>query len=514
MTVALTVVAAAPAWAQSQADLDAAQQNTSDWLYATHDYTGQRYVALDQINSDNASQLAPVCTYPLGLEGTLQSNTIVHGGTIFIATPSALAAIGATDCAERWTYTWEPQNEGGIPSNRGPAIGDGKVVMGTTDGFLLAVDAASGELVWSQEIRTEGSGESVSAAPLVYDGMVIVGPSVTTRGWIAAFDLNDGSEIWRFHTIPQEGDPAIETWGNQEALANGDVGGGSVWTVVSLDAEAGLLYVPVGNTNPAFYGGDRPGDNLYTNSLVVLDVHTGEMQWYWQMEPHGVHNWDTSQAGPLFTTTIDGVERNLVASTGKRGILYILDRDSHEVLRETPITTLENMDVPLTREGVYVCPGYLGGVQWNGPAYSPDTGLLYVPAVDWCSTFYEAPEEPRGGGYRFAEDDPGNGWVTAVDPVTGEARWAYEGGAPMIAAVTATAGNVLFTGTLAGRFLALDATTGDELLSYDTGGSMAGGVVTYEIDGRQYVAAASGNTSGLWRGSFGDPTMVIFALPQ
>jgi alcohol dehydrogenase (cytochrome c) len=281
---------------------------------------------------------------------------------------------------------------------------------------------------------------------------------------------------------------------------------------MSFDQEAELLYVPVGNANPAFYGGNRPGDNLYTNSVVVLDVNDGELQWYFQVEPHGVHNWDTSQAGPLFTSMVNGVERDVLAATGKRGQLLLLDRGSHDLLVSVPVTTMKNVEEPLTAAGVHVCPGYLGGVQWNGPAYNPGTGLLYVPAVDWCSVFFERPDTPRGGGYEFDPLESANGWVTAVDPTNGTIRWQYRGGAPMIAAVTTTSGNLVFTGTLAGNFLALNALDGEELYRFNTGGSMAGGVVTYEIDQRQYVAAASGNQSGLWS-STGSPLVVIFSLP-
>lgn len=515
IAAAALVCAATPGLAQSgptQDELDAAQDNTSDWLYATHDYTGQRYVALDQINSANAGELRPVCLYQLGETTTFQTNSIVYDGVLFISTPLTTAAIDASNCAELWRYEWEPRNQPGIPSQRGLAIKDGMLVRGTSDGYVIALDATDGELLWAQNMKRPDTFESISMAPLIYDDLVVVGPAGTDSGWVAALSLESGEEVWRFSTMPGPGDPALETWSDPEALFAGEVGGGSVWTVLSFDRERELLYVPVGNSNPAFYGGDRLGDNLYTNSIVVLDIRTGERQWHYQLESHGVHNWDTSQAGPLFTATIDGEEREVVVGTGKNGVLHIVDRETHEPWFTVPVTTMKNVAEPLTAEGVHVCPGYLGGVQWNGPAYNPGTGLLYVGAVDWCSVFFEDPEAPRGGGYRFDPPQSADGWVTAVDPDTGQVRWRYQAGAPVIAAVTTTAGEVVFTGTLDGNFVVLNARNGDELYRFNTGGAMAGGVVTYQLGPRQYVAAMSGNDSGLW-GSRGSPTVAIFALP-
>ena len=496
----------------TQEELNSAYDNTRDWLYATHDYSGQRYVDLDQINTGNAGELRPVCLYQVGEADTFQTNSIVYNGVLYVSTPTTVAAIDATDCDELWRYQWEPRGQPGIPSQRGLAIKNGLLVRGTTDGYLIALDANSGELTWAVQATTPDTSESVSMAPLIYEDLIVVGPAGTNRGWVRAFDLQSGEPVWRFDTIPGPDDPAAETWGNPEALADGTVGGGSVWTVMSFDQENELLYVPVGNANPAFYGGDRPGANLYTNSVVVLDILTGELQWYYQLEPHGVHNWDTSQAGPLFTAVVDGEQRDMLAATGKRGMLHLIDRNTHELLFEVPVTSIKNVEQPLTTEGVHVCPGYLGGVQWNGPAYSPNTELLYIPAVDWCSVFFEDPSAPRGGGYEFDPPEKADGWVTAVDPASGTVRWRYRAGAPMIAAVTATAGNVVFTGSLNGDFLVLNARNGEELYRFNTGGAMAGGVVTYELDGKQYVAAMSGNQSGLW-GSRGSPTVVIFALP-
>jgi len=505
----LSTVAALAQAGPTQAELNAAGDNARDWLYATHDYSGQRFVPAAGITPQNAGDLRPLCMHQLAVVDTFQTSGLVYDGILYVSTPGTVAAIDALTCAPKWRQAWEGRR-GGIASQRGLAMKDGTLVRGTPDGHLIALDAASGELKWEAAVADPESSDSINVAPLIYENMVIVGPAGTVNGWVGAFDLATGEPIWRFNTMPQPGEMYRETWGNHPGLEDGRIGGGSVWTVMSFDQPNELLYVPVGNANPAFYGGDRPGDNLYTNTLLVLDVNTGERKWHYQMAPHDVHNWDTSQAGPLFSATVNGAERNLVAATGKSGVLQIVDRDSQEVLFKVPVTTQENAGLPLTREGIHMCPGYLGGVQWNGPAYSRDTGLLYVPAIDWCSVFHENPDEPRGGGYVM--DEEWKGWVTAVDPATGTIAWQHETPAPVVAAVTATAGGVVLAGSLDGEFIVLDAANGNKLYGFQTGGALAGGIISYEIDGRQVVAVMSGSHSGLWS-SRGSPTVVLFGLP-
>ncbi len=503
---------AAKAAGPTQDELNAAGDNIRDWLYATHDYAGRRYVPARIITPANAEELQPHCMFQLAVVDTFQTSSIVYDGVMYVTTPNLAAALDAVTCKGIWRHEWETRRRGGIASQRGMGMKDGILVRGTPDGFLLALSAASGEALWESSVVAPESGDSINVAPLIYDNMVVVGPAGTVNGWVGAFELTTGAPLWRFNTMPQEGEPSRETWGDNPGLITGTIGGGSVWTVMSFDQPTETLYVPVGNANPAFYGGDRPGDNLFTNTLLVLDIRSGERKWHYQMAPHDVHNWDTSQAGPIFTVAIDGVDRNLVAATGKSGILQIVDRDSHDVLSRTPVTTQKDAGAPLTREGVHMCPGYLGGVQWNGPAFSPRTGLLYVPSIDWCATFHENPEEPRGGGYKMDPLAESRGWVTAVDPATGTVRWQYHAPAPVIAAVTATAGGVVFAGSLDGEFVTLDAATGRKLYGFQTGGALAGGIVSYQIDGIQYVAVMSGSDSALW-GSHGSPTVIVFTLP-
>jgi alcohol dehydrogenase (cytochrome c) len=224
---------------------------------------------------------------------------------------------------------------------------------------------------------------------------------------------------------------------------------------------------------------------------------------------------------PLFEAEVKGKSRRLVAVAGKDGLLHVLDRDTREHLYEVAVTRRKNVDVPVTREGVHACPGPIGGVQWNGPAFSPKTNMLYVPSVEWCGFFRKAEELVHipgqlymGGTWVRDPDDQARGWLTAIDASTGAIRWRYESRRPMLAAVTATSADLLFSGELNGDFLVLDARDGTVVYRYDTGNRMSGGIVTYQIDGKQYVAVTSGNASRLWRAPLGSATLIIFSLPS
>jgi alcohol dehydrogenase (cytochrome c) len=289
---------------------------------------------------------------------------------------------------------------------------------------------------------------------------------------------------------------------------------------MALDAEKGLLYIPVANPAPDFFDEVRPGANLYTSSLVVLDVRTGKRQWHYQLVPHDTHDWDATQSSPLFATKVNGKMRNLVATGGKDGLLHVLDRDTREHLYATAVTTRENTDVPLTTQGVHACPGVLGGMQWNGPAFNPQTNMLYVPSVDWCGTYKKDADEPRlsglymGGSYVADPIETAHGWLTAIDASTGKVAWQYRSTKPMLAAVTTTSTGLVFTGEMTGDVIALDARTGKVLYRFNLGGPMNGGLISYAVNGKQYVAAMSGSASAFWQAPPGASTVVIFSLPD
>jgi PQQ-dependent dehydrogenase (methanol/ethanol family) len=502
----------------TQAELDQAASATDSWLYASHNYAGTRFVSLDQITPANAKNLRPVCLYRSEQPASVQTSPLVYGGVMYLTFGRAIVAIDAKTCREHWTYIWQPKGQEISPANRGAAIKDGRLVRGTADGYLIALDMADGSLLWSQPIANFAGGQYLSMPPLIFGDLIIVGPSGADFGaknWIGAFKLETGEPVWKFNLIPDPGEPGADTWENPESLKHG---GGSLWTPLSLDAKAGVVYLPVGNPAPDFYGELRPGANLYTNSLVALDAKTGKLLWYQQFIPHDVHDADLSQVSPLFETTVGGKQRKVISVSGKDGLLRLIDRDSHEQFYEVPITTRENVDALPTVEGVHRCPGLLGGMEWNGPAYDPGSNSLFVPAVEWCGTFSKSPKDPPimqgmhyyGGAVASDPREKSKGWLTAFDASTGKERWKYASPTPLVAGVTATSGGVLFTGDLNNDFLALDAKTGNVLYRFNTGGSIGGGVITYALDGKQYVATTSGTVSAFFGGS-GLPAVVVFA---
>ena len=496
--------------------LRGAASNGADWLTVTRDYSGSRYSPLKQITTSNVNRLRVACSFQVGQPSSFQTAPVVHGGTMYITAGYATMAIDAATCRPKWRHDWT----GAIPSlaNRGVAVKDGRVVRGTGDGYLFALDAANGSLLWARRIADVSKGEMISMPPLVYDDLVFIAPAVSEyaiRGWIAAYRLQDGERVWRFNIVPEPGEPGSETWKQDSSIP---IGGGAVWTPMSLDAERELLFVPAANPAPDFPVALRGGTNLYTNSVIALHLRTGKLAWYDQMVPLDDHDWDLTQVSPLYRANVRGRTRNVVATVGKDGVLRTVDRDSKERLFAVPVTTIHNADAPVTKEGTRTCPGVFGGVQWNGPTHHPGAGVLVVPAVDWCATFMLdddvrfVPGQNYLGG-RVTVDTAQAGWLTAVDASSGSIRWRYKSRRPMVAAVTSTAGGLVFAAELTGDLMALDVATGEVKFRHFLGGQAGGGIVTYEVGGRQHVAVASGTVSAFWRDRFpGSPTITVFAL--
>lgn len=460
--------------------------------------------------------------YQVGDPGNFQTGPIVYNGTMYITGAHVTAAIDAATCQQKWRFDWQPKDRESWINNRGVAVKDGYVVRGTSDGYLVALDAKDGTLLWARQIANPSIGETLTMAPMIYDNMILIGPAGSENGisgWIGAFSLADGKPIWRFQTVPGATRSGGKTWENPQNIL---IGGGAVWTPLSLDPGKGELYVAVTNPAPDYSPNLRPGSNLYTNSIIALDVHTGKLNWYKQLVPADGHDWDLTQVSPVFQARVKGKMHNLVATAGKDGMLRVLDQESHQILYKTAVALRKNVDAPVTTEGTYACPGTLGGVEWSGPALDPSEGLLITPAVNFCTTFYtDEPEKIRYtegnlylGGKAEMDLKSWSGWLTAVDIHNGSIRWKYRSQGPMIAAVTTTAGGLVLTGELTGDFLVLDASNGKPLYRFNTGGPVGGGVITYSVDNRQYIAIASGNPSQFWTGKHrGASTIVVFSLP-
>lgn len=487
----------------------------SEWPSYNRDLRGQRFSPLDQINLSNVGTIAPTCIFQTGDVGAFQASPTLYRGVLYFTTTRNTFAVDATSCKKVWEHRRVAEGAEGLPVNRGVALHEGRVFRGTVDGHLLAFDAATGQLLWDAwVIDPADKTGSINGVPLAIDGRVIVGEAGGDGGLSArvhAFEAATGRHLWSFNVIPQKGEPGYETWGG-----NVPVGGGASWAAMSLEAKAGpkgdhLVLLSTGNPGEALEGSRRKGANLYTNAVIALDMKTGKLAWHVQQVPHDVWDWDTAAAPVLY----EAGGRPMMATAGKDGWLNLYDRRTRKRLARQPTTTLLNTEVKPTREGLHVCPGALGGTEWYGPAFDPQKGQLVVPAVDWCSTLFAVsdPPNPFGGHSSFDPIAKAKGWIRAFDATTGAPRWSYEADSPVVAGVTPTAGGVTFSGTVGGDFLAFDSATGKILYRFNTGGAIGGGISTYAIDGRQYVAVASGNGSRtIWR-TTGAATLVIFALP-
>lgn len=475
-----------------------------DWSYADHDLAGTRYSPLKQITTENVSQLAKVCSYSFPDKEPSQTAPIVSAGVMYVTTAHYTVALDGSDCRVIWTNKWSPRDYETANSQRGAALAGGEILRGTGDDFLLALDVKDGHTLWAKQIANPKEGYFISMPPLAHGDLVFIGPAgaeAASSGWVGAFRISDGEQVWRFNVVPHDGEPGSDTWGTNPTARKH--GGGNLWTPMAFDEEKNLLYVPGGNPAPDIYDEDRPGANLYTDSFIALDAATGRLVWYRQFIPHDVHDYDVSHVGPVFKTAVSGWTRNVVASTGKDGLLRLLDRDSTDILYTVPFTTRLNTEVAVTTTPVRVCPGTLGGQEWSGSAYDLKLNLLIVPATDWCAEFTKdtMPPDPEkehthafyfGGGTKFDPWSAARGRLTAFDASTGKEKWRYDAAKPMIAGVTATEGDLIFTGEMTGNLLAFDARSGKVLLRSPLGGPPAGGVVTYTARGVQNVAIISG----------------------
>jgi alcohol dehydrogenase (cytochrome c) len=485
------------------------------WMGYSNSLDGQRYSTLDQINASTVARLRPICELMLGEEGPFQTGPVVVGDTMFITTAHTTVAMDATTCSVRWRQVDSSGAQDPISVNRGVAYLGGRLFRGMPGTRLAALDAASGKVLWDVKVGDLDHGEFVSSAPVAWRGTVfagLAGGDWGVRGRVMAFDGATGKELWRFYTVPMGSERGAETW---HIPSTAERGGGGMWTSYTLDTLSGELFVPVGNPAPDFQPHVRPGDNLFTNSVVVLDAKTGALKWWYQVTPSDGFDYDVG-APPTLYPTRAGEPR--VAIGSKDGHVYAVDRRSHRLVFKTPVTTILNADKVPTPDGVRACPGPLGGVEWNSPALDPATGTIYVGAVDWCATFKSGEQEHKPGdlymGTMNVQEplDSARGWVVALDGEQGRVRWKRRMPAPVVAGVTPTAGGLVFTGDLAGDFYALDAATGAVRLRTGTGGAIAGGVVSYAVDGKQYVATTSGNVSRSTFKTTGSPRIVVMAV--
>ncbi|MEM7543058.1 MAG: PQQ-binding-like beta-propeller repeat protein [Pseudomonadota bacterium] len=498
------------------AEADGLLPDNTNWLNYNYNVNGERYAPLDQINKETAQQLSKVCSLKVEDIASFHTSILHVDGLLYFTTPTDTVAVDSSNCKQVWRHTHveERVNTTVVRTNRGVAYANGRVFRGTVDSQLIALDATTGELLWQHRVGEPAVGEFFSAAPQVYQGLVLMGAAGGDwgiRGRMMAYDAVTGREVWRFYTIPRGDEPGADTW---KDASSARIGGGGTWTTFSLDVSAGEVFVPVGNPAPDLLPDKRPGENLFTNSLVVLDANTGKLKWYYQLLSNDGQDLDLG-AAPVLYYNSDG--ERVVAFGSKDGYVYGVSRENHERLFKTEVTTIKNAGVAPTPDGVDVCPGPLGGVEWNGPALDRDNHQLIVGSVDWCATLKSNPEfvyKPGdfafGGSFEFLGS--GAGWIYALNADSGEVTWRRKTEGPHVAGITPTAGGVTFTGDMAGNFWALDSSTGEALYETKVNGGLAGGVITYMRDAKQYVALVAGNVSRITWGDVGAPTLHIFSL--
>jgi alcohol dehydrogenase (cytochrome c) len=515
---AALVSIALPATAQvaSRRLRDAASEPGS-WLTYSGTYRSERFSPLTELTPANVARLRPVWIHQLENNGTsAEVSPIVADGVMYVTEPyGAVAALDLRTGRLLWRWSKPMPKElrtlGFLPVNRGVAVLDSTVFVGTTDAHLVALDARSGAVRWDVVVADNRTGHAITAAPLAVKDKILVGISggeAGIRGFLDAFDARTGTRAWRFWTVPGPGEPGSETW-------TGDswkTGGGPTWVTGAFDPDLNLVYWGVGNPGPDWNGDVRPGDNLYTCSLVALDLDTGALRWHFQFTPHDTHDWDANQVPVLIDGPVNGRPRKLVVSANRNAFYYVLDRETGEFLagapyaRQTWATGLDPKGRPLlvpgsepTDSGTLVYPSLQGATNWFSPSYSPRTKLFYVAVREVGAVYFKREAKYVAGDYFMAggedahEDDRAWGAVRALDPTTGARKWEFRLHTPPWAGLLSTGGGLLFGGSNEGNFFALDASTGHPLWNFPTGGMISAAPISFLIGGKQHVAIASKN---------------------
>jgi alcohol dehydrogenase (cytochrome c) len=503
----------------TDAMLKNARSNGSNWAIYGHDYTNQRYSPLAQITTANVGSLKMAWMFQTGISRL--------DGVMYVTTPYNTAmAVDARTGQQIWRYEHKPSITAPIyccgPNNRGVAISGNTVYMGTLDARLVALDSKTGAVKWDVEVADPEAGYSLTIAPLIVDNFVIVGSSGAEygiRGFVKAYNKDDGKPAWTFYTLPDkgwEGNFAEKTGEGEDlkrdiakekaAMAQyGDAwkrGGGSVWMTPAYDPASHNIFFSVGNPSPDLDGTVRPGDNLYTESIVAVDARTGEYKWHYQQVPHDVWDFDATSP-PVIVKLKNG--KTAVAEAGK------IIRKSEEFNRH------ENYFVQPTAEGVRMLPGANGGSEWSPPAVNPNLGYMYVLGLEQPMNYitHSAPLEKGklwlGSAFKAVPGEKQYGTFTAINLNTGKRAWQVKTDQPMIGGALATAGNLVFTGEGNGHFNAYDARTGKTLWSFTAGAGCNAPPVSYSLDGKQYIAVACGGNYQLGY-PLGDAVMV-FSLP-
>lgn len=512
-----------------------AQNSSENWLTHGRNYASWRYMPVDKINRETVARLKVAWTTNTGVGmGQFETSAVVANGRMFITTQeSHLIAVDPKTGETLWRYDYDFPQRAVVccgPVNRGVAVYGNNVYWGTLDAHLVCFDAETGEVKWNVAVADTALRYSITGAPLVVDGKVLIGVGggeYGIRGFVAAYDAMTGEQAWRFFSIPGEGEPGNETWAGD----SWKTGGAPTWLTGSYDPDLNLVYWGTGNPGPDLNRHAREGTNLYSNSIVALDVDTGKLRWYFQPSPRDEFDWDGVNELVLVDEVINGKKVKALAQANRNGFLYLLDRATGEFLFAKPYTRVnwheyDDKGIPVLTEEMLnpgdktVFPGLYGGKNWPPSAYNPNTHLIYIPDMERGSVFKRGESEYRpglmffGGNMEWATD--GLGFVRAIDVRTGEKVWEFATpGGPNWAGMLATAGGLLFGGATDGLLRAFNDETGEVLWEFDTA-TINGGVRTgilapptsFTIDGRQYIGLAIGGRDRTRK----DSTYALFGL--
>jgi alcohol dehydrogenase (cytochrome c) len=519
LAVGLALFFAPTAMAQTAEELTKGAADTSNVLNYGMGYDLNRFSPLNQINKENVRRLVPVWNYSFDDNRSEESQPLVYKGVLYVTSNSATMAVDAKTGKQLWKTKVEYPPETprivccGI-INRGAAIYDGKIFRTTLDANVIALDAATGKELWRKNAIDFKTGYSMTVAPLVADGVVLTGISGAefgTRDFIDGWDPQTGEHLWRTYTVPAAGEPGNDTW-------QGDtwkLGGGSTWITGSFDPELRTVYWGIGNPGP-FNSAVRPGDNLYTCSVLALDPKSGRIKWHYQFSPNNPFDYDSVAEMVLGTINVDGKPTKVLMDANRNGFFYVLDRTDGKLIAANPyvrVNWASGIDLKSGRpietevsakaragEKVVVWPSILGGKNWEPMSFNPQNGTAYANTLNFGGHYKAVPAEYKAGEWYVGMDlsdvwewpDGPRGYLKAIDPLTGKTKWENPSDIPRFSGVLSTGGGVVFSGQLTGEFEAFDADTGKKLWHYQTGSGIEGQPITWQQDGVQYVAVTSG----------------------
>lgn len=511
---------AGQAGAQTAEQLTGDGETPGDILTYSGSQAQTRHSSLDAINADTVGRLVPVWNYSLADDRGQESSPLLMDGIMYVTTHNATVAIDAATGRQVWkTMVDYPAETPRVACcgivNRGGALFDGKLYRTTLDANVVALDAKTGEEVWKTNSIDFKSGYSFTVAPLIVDGLVLVGISggeYGVRGYIEAYDAQTGERAWRTYTIPEPGQPGSETW-----PAEGDAwknGGGPAWLTGTYDPELDTVYWGVGNAGP-WNAGVRPGDNLYTGSMLALDPKTGEIKWHYQFTPNDPFDYDGTNELILSTVTVDGTDRKAIIQANRNGFLYVIDRTDGSLIAANKfvdrVDWADSIDLGTGKpqetaiaagarsgEQVTFWPSAFGGKNWMPMSYDAAAQTVYVNTLNIGMNYKAVEPQYRAGVFYFGAEfswewpEGERGFLRAIDPLTGEVKWQDGVDIPRFAGVLSTDGGLVFTGNMTGEFEAFDAASGEKVWSFQTGSGIVGQPVTWEMDGKQYVTVTSG----------------------